>query len=220
LKIIFVLDVSENMIFGSQEKLKCEYAAEVVASFAHLINSTGDKTGSIFFSDKVKSTRRPSGGERNFHRFVDELTDAEIYGGVQNLDVVFNYILNFLGRDIDSIVIVSDFLSFNEQHKKNLAFIGRKFETLVIALRDPLDIALPEFSGEVVLEDPSSGQQLLINPEIAKNAYQIITAEKRKILTETCEANNIDILEISTGDPFVPVLAEFLKARIRRKERR
>jgi uncharacterized protein (DUF58 family) len=220
LKIMFILDVSDNMVFGSQEKLKCEYAAEVVASFAHLINTTGDKTGSILFSDEIKSYRGPKGGERNFHRFVDDLVNPNMYGGKQNLDTGFDFLLNFLGRNIDSVVIISDFISFSDKHKKNLTLIGSKYETLVIAVRDPLDITMPDFAGEIVLKDPDTDQQLLIDPRIAKIAYEHIAAEKRKILKEVCQVNSIDIIELSTKDPFVPALAEFLKARIKRKERR
>jgi uncharacterized protein (DUF58 family) len=220
LKIMFVIDVSDNMVFGSQQRLKCEYAAEIVASFSHLINTTGDKTGSVFFSDEIKLFRTPSGGERNFHRFVDELINAETYGGIQNLNTAFDFTLNILGRNIDSVIIVSDFINFDNSHVKNLSLIGEKYETLVIAVRDPLDMTFPSYSGEVVLQDAKTKQQLLINPAIAKNVYERIATEKRKTLKETCSKNNIDIIELTTKDSFVPALAEFLKARIKKKEGR
>ena len=33
------------MVFGSTSKLKCEYAVEIIAAFAHLIITSGDKVG-------------------------------------------------------------------------------------------------------------------------------------------------------------------------------
>ena len=40
LKFMFFIDVSDNMVFGSTEKLKCEYCAELVAALSHLILTT------------------------------------------------------------------------------------------------------------------------------------------------------------------------------------
>ena len=51
LGIVFMIDVSENMVLGSHEKLKCEYAAELIGALAHLILNSNDKIGFMFFSD-------------------------------------------------------------------------------------------------------------------------------------------------------------------------
>jgi len=53
LKILFLIDVSDNMIFGSTEKLKCEYTAELVAALSHLILFSGDKVGFKFFNNSI-----------------------------------------------------------------------------------------------------------------------------------------------------------------------
>src|SRR6056297_1611562 len=50
LKIVSVIDVSENMVFGSTNKLKCEYAAEFAAALAHLIITSNDQIGFIFYN--------------------------------------------------------------------------------------------------------------------------------------------------------------------------
>ncbi len=215
LKIMFLVDVSDNMVLGSTEKLKCEYSAEIMTAFAHLIITTGDKVGSIFFSDKIKSHSAPEGGRRNFHKIVDEITNADLYGGAQDLDMAFEYVLDYLGRNIDSLVIISDFISFSQNTKKKLEFIAQKFETVLLSVRDPLDNTLPDFRGEISIQDPRTGQQILLDPRIAKGLYEKYAFEQQEIIRKLSEANGVDFLEIITSEPFVPALAEILKVRVK-----
>ena len=102
--------------------------------------------------------------------------------------------------------------------KKDLQLLSSRFETVAVSIRDPLDYTLPDFTGEVVLHDPATGQQLLINPKVAKKAYEKLAFEREKLLKETCIKSNIDLLELSTNQPFVPSLAGFLKGRLKKKE--
>ena len=217
LKIMFLIDVGENMIFGSSKKLKCEYAAEVIAAFSHLIITSGDKAGFILFSDRVKDFSVPSGGKRNFQRFMDNLTKAENYGGPSNINKAIDFVLSYLGKNIDSVVMVSDFISFNQESEKKFSLISSKFETVALVIRDPLDNTLPEFSREVVIQDPKTGQQLLVNPKLAKSIYEQYSKEQENKMKRACLQNRIDILELMTNEPFVPSLSQFLKGRTKKK---
>src|SRR3989344_6225949 len=63
LKIMFLIDVGSNMIFGSGQKLKCEYITELVAAFSKLIMDSSDKVGFFLFSDELKHYIKPKSGE-------------------------------------------------------------------------------------------------------------------------------------------------------------
>jgi uncharacterized protein (DUF58 family) len=219
LKVVFLVDVGENMVFGSVDKLKCEYTAEVVAAFSHLITTTGDKPGFIFFSDEVKDYLKPSRGKKHFNQFMDHITSPQAYGGFSDLDKGLEFALNYVSRDVESLIIVSDFLSFTEETKINFSLIANKFETTALMIRDPLDNTLPDISGEIVVEDPLSGQQLLVNPRVAKEAYENYSHAQQELIRKACLTNNIDLLEISTDKPFVPTLSSFLKGRVKQKVR-
>lgn len=219
LKVVFLIDTGENMVFGSTEKLKCEYAAEVVAAFAHLITTTGDRPGFVFFGKEIKEYMKPSAGTKHFSRFIDYLTNPVNYGGPSDLKKGFEFLLNYVTKNIDSVILVSDFVSFNEELKKDLSLVASKFETTVLMVRDPLDNTLPDFLGEVVLEDPITGQQILINPRVAKGIYESYAQQQEKEVRTACIRNNIDLLEMMTDKHFVPTLSEFLKSRIRYKVR-
>lgn len=217
LKIMFILDVGENMVSGSTEKLKCEYSAEVTGALVHMVSSGGDKAGFIYFNEKVIKYIRPSRGEKHFGQFLDDITNAENYYGPSNLKLALEFGFNYFPRSTESVIVISDFANFNEETKTSLLPIAKKFETLLFLIKDPTDKTLPDFSEEMVIEDPETGQQMLVNPAIAKKIYEQRMLEKEKFLRETCSKNNIDFLELMTDKPFVSTLATFLKERIKRR---
>jgi len=217
LKIVFVIDVGENMVFGSTSKLKCEYAAEVIGAFSHLVITTGDRAGYVIFSDSVKNYILPSGGTKHFHRMVDVITNPLTYSGASDIQKPLDFLLDYLGKNIASVVIISDFLSFGEEHKKDLTLVASKFETLMIMIKDPLDRVLPNISSEVVIEDPKTGQQLLMNPQVAREAYEKFSLEQEAKIKKICERHNVDFLELTTDRSFVSTLATFIKGRSKQR---
>ena len=78
LRIVFLVDMSDSMVFGSTEKLKCEYAAEVALAFAHLILSSGDKVGFILFNERVFHYSLPRGGMQQFYYFLHCLSSHHL----------------------------------------------------------------------------------------------------------------------------------------------
>lgn len=218
LKIMIVIDVSDNMLFGSTEKLKCECAAEVSAALAHLILNYGDNIGFVFFSDKVIKSVEPKKGTRQFDMFVDDLSNPEIYGGVQEIEKTLDFLLDFLPSSINAVIIVSDFIRVKKSILGILNLFSNKFETMAIMIRDPLDKTMPEIKGEVVIEDPITKEQLIIDPSVVKKEYEKNALEQENMVKKTFEDVDIDYLELVTDKPFVPYLAEFLKERVEKKK--
>ncbi len=214
-KVLFIIDVSENMIFGSEKKLKCEYAAEVVGAFIHFIITTRDRCGILLFSDSIKKFIPPLGGIQQFHYCVASITDPLIYGGRANLADALEYVLTYVQSSLVSIILVSDFLVVNEKAKRNLSFIAKKFETLALRIKDKLDYTLPDIAAEIVIEDSKTGQQLLVNPKVARQMYERIVRKQTEELSQLCREGHIDLINLSTAEPFAPHLAEFLKERTR-----
>jgi len=214
LKIMFVVDVSENMIFGSTEKLKCEYAAEVCAALSHLIMVNGDKIGFVFFNSGITKVVFPEAGKKQFNIFVDELSDPLAYGGISDLKSALNFLLDYLDVSISVVILVSDFISVRKDVAQTLDFLAKKFETMAIMIKDPLDKTLPDIRGEFVVEDSSSGQQLVIDPGVARRTYEKNALEQEKMVMEIFENSGADMLKLMTNEGFSSLLAEFLKERL------
>ena len=219
IKIMFLVDISDNMIFGSQEKLKCEYVAELAASLGYVITNTpSDQIGYIFFNNDlvVDTPLRP--GKKQFESMVYEISNPNIYGGDSDIFRVLDRVLDRLDPGITLLFIISDFVGVNEKCRNNLESLGAMFETITIMVKDPLDKTFPELNKEVVIEDPKTGERLVINPMLAKKMYEENAAYQEKMVKKMFEESNLDCLSLSTEEDFAPKLALFLKNRVGRRD--
>ena len=216
LKIMFIIDVGSNMVFGSTEKIKCEFAAELIAAFADLILTSEDKVGFFLFSDVITHLVDPKGGSKQFQLLVETITNGENYGKQSNLDQTLDFAMNYFTSAINSVILVSDFLSATVETQKKLTYLAHRFETIAIQIRDPLDITLPEIGGEIVLES-SGGKQVIVNPKIAKNVYEKHVVEQQTLIDNIFSKSQVDHLSLITDKSFAPPLAQFLKQRIEEK---
>jgi len=217
LKIVFLIDVGSSMVFGSNEKLKCGFVAELVAAFAKLIMDANDRVGFFLFSDNVKYFIEPKNGDRHFQFFIDVLTNAKTYGGVTNIDKALDFSMRYLDKSISSVILISDFLKVSGDTEKKISLLSHQFETVVIRVRDMLDITLPDVDEEVILENPMTGEQVIVNPKVAKKTYERYAWEQAKVVEEIFKKSEADYLDLITNKSFSIPLAMFLKERLEKK---
>jgi uncharacterized protein (DUF58 family) len=213
LKIVFLIDVGTNMVSGSTEKIKCEFATELIAALADLIIHSEDRIGFLLFNDVINPFVECKGGDKHFQFFMDILSDCSNYGGKSSLDKALDFAINSFDNSIFSVIIVSDFLNITKETESKLGLLAYRFETIAIQIRDPLDITLPEINGEVVIESPLTSQQIIVNPKIMKNVYEKYTSEQERVLKQIFEKSGVDYLSLTTDKSFAPPLAMFLKER-------
>jgi hypothetical protein len=217
LKIMFLIDVGDGMVFGSAEKLKCECAAEVVAALSHLIVLSGDQVGFSLLNSKEEIIL-PLGGMRRFNFLAHELSSPENYGGrSKKLDNVLEFFVDYLDKSINAVFIISDFLNLGNNFSKNFQIFSQKFETIPIMVRDNLDETLPVLDSEFTLEDPSSGEQIVVNSVVAKREYEKKAFYDKKLLFGMFNDAGVEPLEIKTHESFIGKLVEFLNERAKKK---
>jgi len=217
IKVMFAIDVSESMVFGGEEKLKCEYAAELSIALASLIIDSGDNFGFVFFNKDIHDVILPAKGKKQFDLFCYEILNEENYGGPSDFNNVLDKLNEIPNKTIDMLIIISDFIGVNEGHRKKFEEIGNFHETIGIMIRDPLDITLPEINKEVLIEDIKSGQKLVVNPSIAKNLYERNSKRQIGLVEDILKISNIDFLQVRTNELFFVKLADFLKNRTERR---
>lgn len=217
LGIVFMIDVSENMILGSHEKLKCEYAAELIGALGHLMLNSNDKIGFIFFSDRVVDYIPPKKGLNQLYLLIDFLSNPKIYGGGSNIRKALKFSSEYLNETVNSVVFVSDFIRLGQDSLRDLFLIGHRFETIAIMVKDQLDISLPNIDREIIIEDPNTGEQILINPKKTREIYEKYAIRQENYVKDAFKNANIDVLTLMTNTHFVYPLAEFLKERVEKK---
>jgi uncharacterized protein (DUF58 family) len=214
-KSVFIIDCGSNMVFGSTKKLKCEYSAEIAAALSRLLFDINDWIGFILFSDKIKSYYPPRPGEDQFRTFIDELMKPENYGGYSNLDSALDFTINYLGKDVSSLIIISDFINLDSNVERKFSFLRGLFkDVLVIRVLDPLDQTLPDVEEEYIIESPSGDRQMLVNPAIAKRTYEKFAKDESLRVRKIFEKNGIDFLDLNTSIPFHVPVSIFLKQRM------
>lgn len=219
LKIVFVIDVSDNMVFGSTKKLKCEYAAELAAALAHLIITSNDQIGFILYNENIrKRADNPKTGKKRFSYFVDQLSNPSNYGGQSNLKKILDNLLETLDESTSAVILISDFLRPGKGFSESLKLFAGKFETMAFMIRDPLDKKLPNIKGEVVLEDPQTKQQVIVDPSVVGPEYEKNSRKRDNELKNIFKNNAVDFEEISTTGSFSPNVASFLKRRAKKRK--
>lgn len=214
LRIMFMIDIGENMVFGSTEKIKCEFITELVAAFSKVMLNTDDRIGFVLFGDTITHFVDCQAGEKQFEIFVDTLSNGLNYGGVTNLDQALDFSIDYFSDAISAVILVSDFLKVTGETEKKLALLSNRFETIAIRVRDPLDITLPDMEGEIILENPETHEQVIVNPNVAKNAYEKYALEQGKIVEDIFKKAEVDHLDLITNKSFAAPLAVFLKERL------
>lgn len=213
INILFAVDISENMLLGSSQKLKCEYSVEIFSALAHLMVNSNDRVGIVTYNDNVREFMPPKGGMNNFYILVDALSNPDIYKGGSRFDKLLNFLLDYVDKSIDVVIFISDFIKVGGNVADNLFLVANKFECMAFMVKDLLDKTFPDVDREVVVEDPRTGEQILINPKKIKYVYERNAFEQANLIKNLLIKSNVDFLEIMTDKPFAFSLAAFLGGR-------
>jgi len=213
LNVYFLVDVSNSMLFGSNDRLKAEYVAELVASIGHLVLHSGDRIGLVMFSDDVVKFVKASGNRNQFPLFTKFLSDSNLYGGGFNIDKAIDMVLKTTKSDYTVFIVVSDFVHVHRRNERSLKLLGARFETMALMVRDPMDDNLPDFKYQLSISDPYSSKQLLLDPGVASGKYRETVLFHRNVLEDIFKKSQVDYLELLTDKSFTVPFVSFLKSR-------
>lgn len=215
LSVFFLVDASSTMLCGSIKKLKSEYAAEFAASLAYAMLNAGDSVGFALFSDRVIRKMPPSRTKHQFYALLKNLADPMLYGGDYDLGNAIKFTMEFLESG-SVLIIVSDFIGLKGEWQKYLEIARNKFDVIGVMIKDPTDDVLPEDEHEVMLEDPISGEQLLVVPNQIREKYEEDSRARRKMIKSSFLRANCDFMELFTDKPFTGEIIKFFKKREKR----
>jgi uncharacterized protein (DUF58 family) len=211
LNTYILLDTSYKMIFGSTEKLKAEYAAEVAASLSYFILKAGDNIGLVMFNSDIVHFAPPDAGDKQFHLILNYLANADVYDPGYDLEKAIKFVMNTAPRR-GLLVIISDFIGLEDGWDRALRIAGKKFDVLGIMIRDPRDDELIS-TGNIVLQDSMSEQMLIVNTDKIKEKYNEYTKNEKRYIKETFARSGADVLDLGTDEDFIKPVIQFLLRR-------
>lgn len=209
--VTFLIDCSTQMLTGSTDKLKAEYMAEFVASLSRNILDAGDPVGFILFSNEIIKEIRPDRGSPQFFKITKNLIETSNYKGYSDIDMILDYAFKSVKTD-SLLILVSDFV-YGFGSEKLLKQVSKKFDLIMVMIRDPRDMTIPEGGGEVVLEDPYSGNTLLITPDRIRKEYKKDNLAEITRMENTLNKYGGEFLFLQTDKPFVREVIKFFKRR-------
>ena len=213
--VIFLIDMSASLFFGTLSQTKASLAAEIVSvlSFAAIRNN--DRVGMLTFTDKIEKIISPKKGKNNILRMIDELLSFKPKGIKTSISVGLKAI-NEIWRRKAIVFLVSDFKDVN--YIKDLRLAAKKHDLICIDITDPREFNIPkiglvdfyDFEYDKVFTIDSSNKRML------DMYYKKITEFNLNKL-EIFKKTNVDIINIVNGVPYLPELIRFFNNRYKRR---
>ncbi len=195
LDIFILFDSSSSMLFGTQEKLKSEYASLIAATISFASIEVGDNIGFAMFNDKIINFLEPLQDISQYYHILNLLVDKKNYGGACNIGEALSTVLNNVSEKT-VIFIISDFIGIKEIEDKIKMCAGKFDKVFGIMVRDPRDESLPPDLGYVSFRDPFSDKTMIVNTDKIRDKFE---KEAKQQVT------NLEKIFVESGASFIKV---------------
>jgi uncharacterized protein (DUF58 family) len=217
LTVVLVLDVSGSEMFGTAPSTKIETAAELAALLAFAAIRNNDRVGLLLYTDRIERFLPPRKGREHGLRVLREVLAADPAGRGTGIAGALEFLQRVVRRRA-VVFLISDFQ--DEGYDRTLRVVAQRHDLVAIALSDPRERVLPA-AGLVGVEDPETGTVGVLDTGSAavRRAYQEYADHQRHLLHQAVRHAGIDLLELSTGEPYEVPLVRFFRDRARRAAR-
>jgi uncharacterized protein (DUF58 family) len=217
----FVLDLSASVAFGSGLTSKRELACSVVTVLSKLLSQHGNRVGLMLFTgqESAQCVVPARSGRRHLLHIAHKMlratpahTQAEQTSPLGPWLVQAQSVL----KRRSTVFVVSDFIS-PEGWEKPLAQLARRHEVVAVRLRDPLEMAWPDNTGMLLVQDAESGEQLLVdgNDAAFRQRFAQHAQEREAALLGSLAKAGVDCLELNTDEALDQALLRFAQLRKR-----
>jgi uncharacterized protein (DUF58 family) len=217
LTVMLVVDVSGSERFGTATTPKLELAAEVSALLAFSAIRNNDRVGLLAFTERIETFVAPRKGREHALRVLREILAFDPAGRgtsiVNALEVLRRVVTK---RSV--VFLVSDFQ--DDGYERTLRAVSRKHDVVAVAISDPREGALPDV-GLIAVLDPETGERSVVDSGSAtfRARYSEAATQERERTRATARRVGIDLLELSTGEPYDRTLVRFFRERAKRVAR-
>lgn len=215
LTAMLVVDVSGSTAFGTRDRQKTELAAELCGVLAFSAVKNNDKVGLILFSDRIERFVPPRKGRRHALRILRELLYHPTEGTGTDIAGALEYLARVTKRRA-VVFLVSDFQG--DAYARAMAVAARRHDLVAVRVGDQREQELPPI-GLVEFEDPETGERLVVNTNSTsfRERFSERALEERRVTDETLRRSGVEVVDITTGQPYDRALRRFFQDRDRRR---
>lgn len=210
--VVFALDASGSMDFGSGAVTKFDYGRYLVASLAWLTQHQGDRIGMATFTADLADVVPPS--VRHLQLLLHTLGRAKAGGESRLVEAIDR--VGRLTMRTGIVVLVTDCYESPEAFGRSVDAL-RMFghDVIVFHVVDPAERDLP---GDMpaTFEDAESGTLLPIRPAALREKYQALLTAHHAALQQRVTAAGADYVRLETDKPLDGALHAYLDSRLAR----
>jgi uncharacterized protein (DUF58 family) len=217
LTVVLVVDASGSGRFGTAPSTKIQLAAEISALLTFSALRNNDRVGLLLFTDTVELFLPPRKGREHGLRVLREVLAFEPKGRGTDIGNALDRLQRVVSKRA-VVFLVSDF--WDQGYERTLRAVGRKHDLVSISVEDPRENQLPPV-GLIQATDPETGEVGLIDAgsRQVRARYAAAAAEAREQTRQRMRRCGVDLLELSTGEPYERRFVRFFRERARRARR-
>jgi uncharacterized protein (DUF58 family) len=212
LTILFLVDASRSLHFGTRDQFKSELAAEITAVLAFSALANNDKTGLLLFSDRVEKFIPPRKTRGHALRLIREVLSFSPQHPGTSLKSALEY-LSHVQRKRAVVFVISDFL--DQGYLKTLSIAQRRHDVITVPVEDGWEKRLPA-RGRWLLEDAETGSAQVVDPAHVGERFARAQRERRENLERDFRRAGVDSIFVETGKPYTPSFLRFFRERAKR----
>lgn len=210
--VLFAVDASGSMDYGSTTVTKFAYARMLTASLAWLSQSQGDRVGLATFAQELGPVIPPS--VRHLQRLLHTLATTDATGPSRVVEAIGK--IGLLGNRTGIIVLVTDCYERPDLLGRAVdALRMHGHDVIVFHLVDPAERDLPG-DDDTTFEDAESGLLLPLKPADLRVKYQALIGAHHTALHQRFTAAGADYVRLDTSEPLDRALHAYLDARLSR----
>src|SRR5215468_11370077 len=215
LTVMLLVDASASTVFGSVRQTKAALAAELGALLAFSAITNNDKVGLVIFSDRIEKAVPPRKGTRHVLRVIREVLSLVPAGRGTDIAGALEHIRRVTKRRA-VVFVVSDFL--DPGCRTALCLAARRHDVIAVVLDDPREAVLPDV-GLVELEEAETGARYVVDTGSTRVRQAVATrgAAARAERDRMLRGCDVDVIGISTDQPYTEALLRFFRMRERRQ---
>lgn len=217
LTVMIAVDISASTLTATKGQLRSSLIAQVGALLTFIALHNRDKVGLVTFAEEVKSYFPPKRNRSSVWRILHEVLGAERNHRGTDIKNLCSFLSGVLkGHAV--IFIISDFKS--PSFEKEISILNKRHDVTAIRIMDACDRELSG-SGMIRAVDPESGESFLIDLSSAetRERYSHLANTANHNLRTMFRQRKVDLLELSSDQPFLDTLRNFFLAKQSSKSR-
>jgi uncharacterized protein (DUF58 family) len=224
LSLMFAVDTSRTLDFGSREFTKREVAAQMVALLSYVAARQHDRVGLTLFGPEVQLSLAPKKGAGAVARVVREVLAARPTAGTTSFATVLEHCARTLSRH-SLLFFLSDFAVPElaapgplPEWRHHLIDLGGRHDVVLARVTDPFEVEPPE-SGWLTLEGQGDRRRLDVDTRsrAARLAWRREAEARQAAVAGLAARTGLDLIELSTEGSVADPIAAFFRGRGKRR---